>query len=164
MNRREKSAFVEGFSEAFKASESSFVIKVGKLSVLQIQNLRSKLRSEGASLKIGKVRLMKIAVNNSGSNNDDLTKTFGGQIGVVFSSKQSQSVAKSLLEFGTENEAMELVSGIFKKQFMDKSEVHRLASIPPFNVLVARLARALNSPIARLARSLNEVSNGLNKS
>lgn len=159
MNRREKSTFIESFSDCFKASESSFVIKVSKLSVLQIQNLRSKLRAEGATLRIGKVRLMKIAVNNSNSDSHELVDTLGGQIGVVFSNKESQKIAKSLLEFGTENEAMELVSGLFKKQFMNKIELHRLASLPSFNVLVSRLARALNSPIARLARSLKEVSN-----
>ena len=47
---------------------------------------------------------------------------------------------------------------------MDKASVKALSSIPPYEVLVARLAGALNAPVTGLARSMSEVVCGLARS
>lgn len=160
MNREDKSSFVDSFSNSFLANESSFVVKVGGLTVHQTQTLRSKLRASGAILRVGKVRLMKIAADKS-SVCKELIDSLGGQVAVVFSDQDSQQVAKSLVDFGKENDSMTLVSGLFKNKFMSQADVGELASIPPYNVLVSRLAGALNSPATNLAVCLKEVVSGL---
>lgn len=160
MNREGKSKFIDIFSDCFKASESTFIVKVDGLTVKQFQNLRSKLRENEAKVQVGKVRLMKRAIEAS-DGDASFIDSLGGQIAAVFSQKESQQVAKDLVGFGKENEAMSLVSGVFQNKFMSEADVKSLASIPPHSVLVSRLAGALNGPISGLARSLNEVSTKL---
>lgn len=160
MNREGKSKFIDDFADCFKASESTFIVKVAGLTVKQFQNLRTKLRESDAKLQVGKVRLMKRAIEAS-DGDGQLVDSLGGQIGVVFSPNESQKVAKDLVGFGKKNEALALISGVYQNKFMSEGEVKSLASIPSKEVLVARLAGGLNSPITGLAVSLKEVSTKL---
>jgi large subunit ribosomal protein L10 len=151
-----KAKFVQDFAESFKASEATFVMGVGGLSVNQVQSLRAKLRNAGARLQIGKVRLMKIALR-SAAGDELFTSSLAGQVGAVFSSNDSQQVAKNLVDFVKRSEKSSIVSGVYNSKFIGADGIKSLAAIPPYPVLVAMLAGSLNSLIAGLARSLNAV-------
>lgn len=157
MKKEGKAKFVQDFADNFKASEATFVLGVAGLTVNQIQSLRSQLRSNGARLQIGKIRLMKIALNAS-TKEAVFTDSLGGQIGAVFAKNDSQLVAKNLIDFVKRVEKVNVVSGIYNDRFMSVEGVKAFAAIPPYPVLVAMLAGSLNGVIAGLARSLDAVA------
>lgn len=156
MKKEGKAKFVQDFASSYKESEAAFIVKVAGLTVPQLQALRTQLRNSGARLQIGKVRLMKLALNKL-VEGDQFVNSLGWQIGTVFSKGDSTAVAKNLVDFAKEIEQADIVSGIYKNKFMNAEDVKSFASIPPYTVLVSMLAGGLNNVIAGLARSLDAV-------
>ena len=94
MNRQEKELLVSQLSEKLKNSNASFLISVKGLTVSDLQILRKELYQKG-SLKIAKVRLMKLAVKGvpgAEEYNDHLKE----QLAIVFANEEPTSVAKIL--------------------------------------------------------------------
>ncbi len=156
MNRTEKDTFVQTFAQSYQASDAILVVNVDGLTVGQMQSLRTKLRQCDATLKVGKVRLMKIAIR-AASGDEALIDSLGRQLGAVFVTREIQETAKQLSDFMASAEQMKFVSGVFKNKFINAEEIKTLASLPSYSVLMTQLAYALNASIAGLARALHEV-------
>ncbi len=154
MNRQQKELVVSLLRENFAQSPASFIVDYKGLTVSQMQNLRSKLRACGGSLKVAKARLMKIAVGDL-EDGQALVPYLKDQIGVVFASDELSAVAKALSEFAKNNEALQLVVGRLDGSLIDKQAISRMALLPSREVLLAKLCGTLNAPISRLAFVLN---------
>lgn len=156
MNRQEKALVVQSLKDGFGKNKSAFLVRIGGLTVSQLQSLRKDLRSNNSRLKIAKARLMKKAVDGL-DGVDQLADFFKEQVGLVFVEKEAPAVAKVLHTFAKENEALKLVVGYVDNRIYDKKSIERIALIPSREVLLAQLAAVLNAPMAGLARTLNQV-------
>jgi large subunit ribosomal protein L10 len=154
MNRQQKELVVQLFRENFAQSPASFVVGYRGLTVNQMQDLRSKLRKQGGSLKITKARLMKLALGDQ-KNAEALLPYLHDQIGVVFVSKEPPAVAKVLSEFAKDHEALTLVVGKLDGDMLDSKGIVRIASLPSKPQLLALLSGTLKAPMNRLVFVLN---------
>jgi large subunit ribosomal protein L10 len=150
MNRQQKELVVQLLRERFSHSPASFIVGYKGLTVNQLQQLRSALRTRGAALKVAKARLMKLAVGDL-EDSQALTPYLKDQIGIVFvSDKSPTGVAKVLNDFAKDHEALRLVGGTIEGAFVDQSAIGRIASLPSKEVLLAQLCGTLQAPISRM--------------
>lgn len=152
MNRQQKELVVQLLREQFTQSPASFVVGYKGLTVVQMQELRRKVRASGGSLKVTKARLMKLAVD---SNTEMLKPYFKEQVGIVFANQEATAVAKALYDFSKNHEALQLVAGQFESQLLDKKAIARIAMLPSRDQLLAILCGTLQAPISALARVIN---------
>ncbi|HBS48371.1 TPA: 50S ribosomal protein L10 [Candidatus Dependentiae bacterium] len=157
MNRQQKQAAVGDFKEKLQHSKAVFIVDYKGLTVSQLQDLRKKLRATNSSFKITKARLMKIASEGC-VNSDDFRSDLKGQIGLVFAQEDVPPVAGSIVNFAKDNESLRVIAGIFEDKFISKQEINFLAALPAKDVLYARLAGVLISPMAKLAYVLKAVA------
>jgi large subunit ribosomal protein L10 len=154
MNRQQKSDVIMELKESFSGSPASFVVGVQKLTVTQLQALRSKLRQNGGTLKIAKARLMRRAASGL-EGAGVLDPYFKEQIGVVFTAGQTPAIAKVLYDFSKDHQAFTIVAGYMEAEFLDKNAIVRVASLPPREVLLAQVCGTLKAPMNNMATVLN---------
>lgn len=153
MNREQKAAVVASLKNNFAQSNGAFLVNYQGLTVDQLQALRKNLRAQGASLKVTKARLMKLASDgNPGA--EVMVPYYKDQIGVVFAMQEAPAVAKVLNDFAKQNKALSIVAGSYDATLLEASDVQRFAMLPSKEVLLAQVCGTLNAPIAGLVRSL----------
>lgn len=157
MNRDQKTLVVKELHGQMASCSAAYLVGYRGLSVGQMQKLRKNLRAEGGSLVVAKARLMKLAVDGV-TGTEDLLPYLKEQIAVVFAEKEPLAVAKVLKNFSKEHEALNLMVGYLEHKVLDSATVHRIASLPSREVLLAQLAAVLNTIIVKLLWTLNEVA------
>lgn len=156
MNRQEKEVLVSQLSDNLKNSSASFLISVKGLTVSDLQYLRKSLHKTQGSLKVAKVRLMRLAVKGvpgAEEFNDHLKE----QLAVVFAKDEPISVAKMLHDFSKKNEKLSLIGGCFESKFLSQDNVKFMATLPSKEVLISQLLGVLNAPAVKLAGVLNSI-------
>lgn len=165
MNRQQKEAVVADVEKLFTESPATFLVNYKGLTVAQMQKLRRGLRAEEGSFKITKARLMKIAAqkaSNKVQEFESFKEEFKEQVGLVFSQgDNTPGLAKVLTEFAKENDALEILSGLFEEKVITQDQIKQLASLPSREVLLGMLAGALQAPISGLARTLHQLPTNL---
>lgn len=154
MNRQQKEAAISDFKDMLTSANATFLVCYRGLKVKDMFRLRRALRESGGKLKVTKARLMKRAAQGI-DGIDPFAKDFKDQIGLVFALEEAPPVAKALVNFSKDNEALKVLSGFFESKMLTGEEVEFFASIPSREVLLAQLAGTLQAPIAGLARQLN---------
>lgn len=154
MNRNEKEILVESLRSNFSNSQASFLVKYKGLTVNQMQDLRKGLRSNAASLKVAKARLMKRAVDDV-KGVSELDPYMHDQIGAIFATQSAPEVAKFLSGYAKENEAFQLLVGVIDSRLYDAQSIQRIASLPSREVLLAQLCGTLQAPMTKTVTVLH---------
>ena len=148
MLRSEKKEFVAALEESIKDSSSMIVTHYHGLSVSQITALRKSLRENGASFKVVKNTLSKIAAKNTGLKiSEDM---FRGPTAIAYS-KDPIAAAKGVIEFAKTNNALKIICGVVDNSFIDAAAVKQIASLPPLDSLRATILGLLQAPATKIA-------------
>ena len=83
MDRAEKRELVTGLNDAFKSAGSVVVAHYAGITVAQMNDLRTKMRAAGGTVKVAKNRLAKFALQGTGS--EGIIDLFKGQTLVAYS-------------------------------------------------------------------------------
>jgi len=153
MNRQQKEQTVADVRDMFKGSEAAFLINYRGLSVHLMQTLRKQVREASGTFKVTKARLMKIASKDV-VGIDAFAEKFHDQVGLIFAKGDTPVIAKRIVEFAKENEALGIVAGFFENRVISKEEVVALGSIPSRDVLLATLVHTLQAPMVNLVGTL----------
>jgi large subunit ribosomal protein L10 len=86
---------------------------------------------------------------------DEFGKDFREQVGIVFAQGDVSALAKNIVAFAKENNALQIVSGFFEAKRLSKADVELLASLPPREVLLALVLGTMQAPITSFVRVLN---------
>ncbi|WP_425408865.1 50S ribosomal protein L10 [Hyphococcus sp.] len=150
MDRTQKSEVVEWIGGVFD-SNSVVVVANGGLSVAEMEGLRAELREAGASMKIVKNRLAKIAI--SGKPSEKLTDLFQGPTAIAFS-EDPVAAAKAVKKFAKENEKLTILGGSMGEEILDVAAVEALASMPSREELLASIVATITAPAANIAGAI----------
>ncbi|MCL4392299.1 50S ribosomal protein L10 [Patescibacteria group bacterium] len=129
------------------------------LSANDLNVFRKLVRGLGGVMVVMKKRLLTLALKEKGIDFD--AKKLEGQVGVVFSPKDSVETANVVYQFGKPFRAKNIfnILGGFEvkgKRFMEKAEVETLGQLPSREVLLGQLAFMLTVPIKKVLFVLNE--------
>lgn len=150
MDRTQKAEMVEWIGGVFDAN-TVVVVENGGLTVSEFESLRGELREAGASMKIVKNRLAKIAI--SGKAAEKLSDLFQGPTAIAFS-EDPVAAAKAVKKFAKDNEKLKILGGAMGEEIMDEKGVDALASMPSREELIASIVAAVTSPAAEIAGAL----------
>ena len=125
--------------------------------------LRRQTKDAGASFKVIKNRLAKIALENA--DKSVAAPMFEGPVGIAFG-PDPVAAPKVLTEYAKKNEKLKIIGGILGSSTMDGKGVEALAKMPSIDEMRStllgvmlqpgsNLARVLNQPGEKLARQLN---------
>lgn len=165
MERQAKQKVVEELGDRLNRAGALFLAEYSGMSVAQISKLRRDLDNVGGELKVAKNTLLKIAA--AGTQAEALADQFAGPNAMIYSYKDPVGVAKVLAGIG-KDVPLKLKAGLLGKQRLSASDITSLATIPPKEVLVAkllglmlglpqRLVGALSGNLMQLMLTLNAI-------
>jgi large subunit ribosomal protein L10 len=147
--RSNKKSFVTELEAIYESSNSVIITHYHGLTVAQITKLRCNLRVNGASFKVVKNTLSKIAAKNAGLTGD--SDFFSGPTAIAYS-VDPIAAAKEVVEFAKTNDNLKIVGGIVNDIVLDAGAIQQLAKLPSLDVLRGKIVGILQAPAANLAR------------
>ena len=87
----------------------------------------------------------------------DLQPYFKKQVAVVFALQDSASVAKVLCDYEKENNKFSIVAGCLDSRLINHDMVKFLGSLPPKEVVAAKLCGTLKAPLVGHVALLNQL-------
>lgn len=148
MDRAQKAETVESLKGVFAGAGVMVVGHYSGLSVAEMTVLRSRLRQAGASLKVVKNRLVKLAI--AGTPKAAAASMFTGPTVVAFS-KDPIAAAKVTVAYAKEKEKFVVLGGLFGDQLLDKQGVTALATLPSLDELRGKIVGLLQAPATKIA-------------
>jgi large subunit ribosomal protein L10 len=148
MNRVQKKEWISGLNGSAKQAEILIVTHYKGLTVAELSRLRTKVRGFGASFKVTKNSLAKLAL--AGTQFESLTDHFKGPTAVAYS-VDPVSAAKVLAEFSKENDKLVLLGAAFGDQVLDADGIKELAKLPSLDELRATIISLIMTPATRIA-------------
>ena len=149
MDRAEKAALVDTLSRTFNETAVVVVTRNHGLTVAQIEDLRGRMREAGASYKVAKNRLTKIALK--GTQYEPLTDLFTGPTALA-TADDPVAAAKAANDFASANDNLEIVGGAMGDKVLSTDEVKQLASLPSLDELRAKIIGLVQAPSTKIAQ------------
>ena len=153
MDRAEKAAAVAELNGVFKTTNTVVVAHYAGLTVAQMQNLRKQARQAGASVKVAKNRLAKIALE--GTDAAPIGSLLKGPTVIAYSN-DPVAASKVSIDFAKANEKFVILGGAMGTTVLDAKGVNSLADLPSLDELRGKLIGLLQAPASKIARTLNE--------
>jgi large subunit ribosomal protein L10 len=149
MDRSQKADSVAQLNAVFNEVGVVVVTRNLGLSVAQSTALRNKARDAGASYKVAKNSLAKLATQDTAYNGigDFLT----GPTALAWS-VDPVAAAKVVVEFAKTTDKLEIVGGSLGNVVLDANGVKALASMPSLDELRAKLIGLVQAPATKLAQ------------
>lgn len=149
MNRTEKSQLIDTLHATFDGAASVVIAHQVGLTVVESSALRGKMRENGASFKVTKNRIAKLALKDTAY--EGLADHFTGPTAIGTSS-DPVAAAKTLVEFAKGNNKLTIVGGAIGGQMLDKAGVEALATLPSLDELRAKMVGLIQAPATKVAR------------
>jgi large subunit ribosomal protein L10 len=149
MNRSEKTDAVAALNATFNEAAVVVVTRNLGLTVAQSTDLRLKMREAGASYKVAKNRLAKIALSDT--QYQSLSDLLTGPTAIA-TSADPVAAAKVAVEFAKTNDKLEIVGGAMGETVLDVEGVKSLASMPSLDELRATLIGLVQAPATKIAQ------------
>ncbi len=158
MDRSQKADAVAQLNDILKDVGVVVVTRNLGLTVDQSTELRGKMREAGASYKVAKNRLAKLALKDT--DYTGIEEFLSGPTALAWS-EDPVSAAKTAVEFAKSNDKLEIVGGSMGKQVLDEAGVKALASMPSLDELRGKLVGLVNAPATKVAQVVNAPANKL---
>lgn len=135
--------------EVFSNAESVVITEYLGLTVAEADELRNKVRDAGASLRVTKNRIARLAVKDT--KFEGLADLFKGPVAMAYANDPI-AACKACVEFAKNNEKLVIIGGALSDKALTLDEIKELAAIPSMDELRAKLVGLLQAPAAKLAR------------
>ena len=152
MDRSQKSEAVAQLNEVFNEMGVVVVTRNLGLTVDQSTDLRTKMRDAGASYKVAKNRLAKLAIKDT--DYTGLEEYLSGPVGLAWS-QDPVSAAKIAVDFAKSNDKLEIVGGSMGAQVLDEAGIRALAAMPSLDELRGKIVGLVNAPATKVAQLVN---------
>jgi large subunit ribosomal protein L10 len=149
VDRAEKKETVAALNEAFKATNVVVVAHYSGLTVAQMQNLRRQMRQAGATVKVAKNRLAKIALD--GTDVASIGPLLKGPTLIAYSG-DPVAAPKAAVDFAKGHERFVILGGAMGRTALNPDGVKALASLPSLDELRAKLVGLVQAPATKIAQ------------
>jgi large subunit ribosomal protein L10 len=148
MDRAKKAESIEELKSVFADNATVVVTQYTGMTFVEMSDLRTRLRKEGAVLKVFKNRLAQKALNGSvGEKGEAL---FKGPVALVYSA-DPVTAAKISSQYAKENDKLKIIGGLFGTEVLNADGVKALATLPSLDELRGKLVGLLQAPATKIA-------------
>jgi len=145
---------VEELTELLSKNKFIIATEYRGLSVSDMSQFRKQLRETNTEYHVVKNNLAKLAAGNIGK--EGLSQFLQGPIALAFCNGDSVQLAKVLTAYARASKnALTIKGAILDSKVLSAAEVANLATMPPVEVLRAKLLGVLQSPIYSLHNVLS---------
>jgi large subunit ribosomal protein L10 len=149
MDRSQKADSVAYLNGVFNESGAVVITRNLGLTVAQASVLRAKIREAGATFKVAKNSLARIAIQDTPySGIGDL---FTGPTAIAASS-DPVAAAKAVVEFAKTTDKIEILGGGMGSLVLDAEGIRALATMPSLDELRAKLIGLVQAPATKIAQ------------
>jgi large subunit ribosomal protein L10 len=152
MDRSQKADSVAQLNEVFNQAGVVVVTRNLGLTVDQSTELRTKMREAGASYKVAKNRLAKLALKDT--DYAGIEEFLNGPTALGYS-EDPVAAAKAVVDFAKTTDKIEIVGGSMGATKLDEAGVKALASMPSLDELRGKIVGLVNAPATKVAQVVN---------
>jgi large subunit ribosomal protein L10 len=148
VDRSQKENMVASLKQVFQEASIVVVTHYSGLTMSDMTDLRGRMREAGASFKVTKNRLTKLALKDT--DFEDLTDMFTGPTAIAYSD-DPVAAAKIAVNYSKDNEKLVILGGSFNGEMLDIGAVNNLAKLPSLDELRGTLVAMIQTPATRIA-------------
>jgi large subunit ribosomal protein L10 len=149
MDRAQKSELVAELNRTFSETSVVVITRNLGLTVAQSTALRTKMRDAGASYRVAKNRLARIAVDGTPYGN--ISDLLVGPTALA-TSVDPVAAAKVVVDFAKTNDKLEIVGGAMGDTILDVNGVKALAELPSLDELRAKIVGLIQAPATKVVQ------------
>lgn len=149
MDRSQKAESVATLSATFNEVGVVVVTRNLGMSVAQSTALRTKVREAGASYKVAKNRLAKLAIQDTDYAGID--EMFSGPTAIA-TSVDPVAAAKAVVDFAKTTDKIEIVGGAMGTHVLNAEGIKALASMPSLDEMRGTLIGLIQAPATKIAQ------------
>jgi len=149
MDRSQKAESVASLSETFNEVGVVVVTRNLGMSVAQSTALRGKIRDAGATYKVAKNRLAKLAIQDTDYAGID--EMFTGPTAIA-TSVDPVAAAKAVVDFAKTTDKIEIVGGAMGTHVLNADGIKALASMPSLDEMRGTLIGLIQAPATKIAQ------------
>ena len=159
MLKAEKVAEVEQIADRLGKAKAAIVTEYRGLTVEQLTTLRAKIGEAEGGYRVMKNRLAKRAL--AVSPLEGIEVHLAGPNALATANADPVPLAKVLVDFAKENEALKIKGGNVEGKIVDLDQIRALAKLPSREILLSQLLSVLNAPARDMASVLAAVPRSL---
>ncbi len=148
MDRSQKKELVTSLNRIFSETTLVVVTQQSGLTVAEASSLRRQMLEAGASYKVTKNRLTRLALE--GTRFEALKELFTGPTAIAVS-EDPVAAAKVCVAFAKENDKLTIVGGAMGETQLDPDAIKALATLPSLDELRGKLIGVLQAPATKVA-------------
>ena len=148
MDRSQKEELVASLNQTFNEMTLVIVTQQSGMTVSEASSLRRQMLEAGASYKVTKNRLTRLALE--GTKFEALKELFTGPTAIAVS-EDPVAAAKVCVAFAKENEKLTIVGGAMGENQLDPTAIKALATLPSLDELRGKLIGVLQAPATKVA-------------
>jgi large subunit ribosomal protein L10 len=148
VERAEKKELVATLNGVFTSTTVIVVAHNKGLTVNQVNDLRNKMAKAGATIRVAKNRLAKIALEGTDANG--ISNLFVGPTMVAYG-VDPVAAPKVAADFAKINDKFVVLGGALGKTILDPAGVKALAELPSLDQLRGRLIGLIQAPATKIA-------------
>jgi len=152
VDRAAKRELVSTLNDVFSTTSVVVVAHYKGLTVADMQKLRTQMRQAGATVKVAKNRLAKIALE--GTDVASISDLMRGPTLIAYSS-DPVAAAKVAVDFAKGNEKLVILGGAMGTTTLNSDGVKALATMPSLDELRAKLVGLVQAPATKVAQVVN---------
>jgi len=152
VDRAEKKELIGVLQEVFRTTGVVVVAHYSGLTVAQMQELRKQMKQAGATVKVAKNRLAKIALD--GTDVAAIGSLLTGPTLLAYSS-DPVAAPKVAVNFAKGNDKFVILGGAMGKTSLNQDGVKALATLPSLDELRAKLVGLIQAPATKVAQVVN---------
>jgi large subunit ribosomal protein L10 len=152
VERAAKRELVATLNDVFSNTSVVVVAHYAGLTVADMQKLRSQMKQAGATVKVAKNRLAKIALE--GTDVASISDLLRGPTLIAYSS-DPVAAPKVAVDFAKGNDKLVILGGAMGKTSLNVDGVRALATLPSLDELRAKLVGLVQAPATKVAQVVN---------
>jgi large subunit ribosomal protein L10 len=152
VERAAKRELVSTLNDVFSNTSVVVVAHYAGLTVADMQKLRTQMKQAGATVKVAKNRLAKIALE--GTDVVSISDLLRGPTLIAYSS-DPVAAPKVAVDFAKVNEKLVILGGAMGKTTLNVDGVKALATLPSLDELRAKLVGLVQAPATKVAQVVN---------
>ena len=151
MDRAQKEAVINELDQIFTDSGVVVVAHYVGLTVADMTDLRLRMSEAGATVRVAKNRLAKIALK--GKPSESIGDLLTGQTVLAFS-VDPVAAAKVAQAYAKDNDKLVILGGAMGDTVLDVAGVKAVAAMPSREEVLASIAACLGSPASNIASAI----------
>ena len=146
---------IQQLTDELKGASSLIFTEYRGMTVLQMTDLRKKLRENGAKFKIVRNNFARIACENL--KIDGVTEHLVGPVAVTFISGEANEAAKTVFDFNETVPALVVKCAVVEGEFYSADKIEAYSKLPGKKLLISMFMSTINATTSKFVRTLQAI-------